>query len=263
VRYGQYDPTVTSLDSVLLGRAAGLPAASRALLEVTAVAGRPIDVAVAKKAANLEAGLYDVISALRAEQFVRTPVTSAPAPEPYHARVRETIVASLAPDTLKRHHGGLAVALEESGRADPESLAVHFRGAGNAGKAAHYALAAAEQAAGALAFERAARLYRLALDLQPGESSERRRLWVSLGDALANGGRVIEAAQAYLMATEGADVGERRELRRQAAEQLLMGGHLDQGLELLRSVLSAAGLPLPATSRRALLWILLRRPYMA
>ena len=105
-------------------------------------------------------------------------------------------------------------------------------------------------------------MYRLALDLQPGEPSERHRLWVKLGDALANGGRVIEAAQAYLMAAESAHASDRRELERQAAEQLLMGGHLDQGLELLRSVLSAAGLPLPATSRRALLWIILRRPYM-
>ena len=139
---------------------------------------------------------------------------------------------------------------------------MHFRGAGDVGKAAHYALAAAEQAAAALAFERAARLYRLALDLQPGEPSERHRLWVKLGDALANGGRVIEAAQAYLTAAQGADATERRELQRQAAEQFLMGGYLDQGLTLLRSVLTAAGLSLPATSRRALLWILLRRPYM-
>jgi len=262
VRYGQYDPTEGSLDSVLLARAAALPAASRALLEVTAVAGRPIEVAVANKAADLTAGDYDVIAPLRAGQFVRTRVTGTREIEPYHDRVRETIVASLAPDTLTRHHRGLAVALEESGRADPESLAVHFRGAGDVGKAAQYALAAADQAAGALAFERAARLYRLALDLQSGEPSGRHRLWMKLGDALANGGHVIEAAQAYLMAAEGADAGDRRELQRQAAEQFLMGGHLDQGLALLRSVLKAAGLPLPATSRRALLWILLRRPYM-
>src|SRR4029453_347015 len=108
-------------------------------------------------------------------------------------------------------------------------------------------------AAAALAFERAARLYRVALDLQPGAPSERYRLWMKLGDALANGGRVIEAAQAYLTAAQGADASERRELQRQAAEQFLMGGYLDEGLKLLRSVLSAAGLSLPATSRRALL----------
>jgi serine/threonine protein kinase len=262
IRYGHFDPTATSLDSVLLGRAARLPATSRALLEVTAVAGRPIDIAVANKAADLESGDYNVVTALRAGQFVRTRVTNTREIEPYHDRVRETIVGSLAPDTLKRHHHRLALSLEESGRADPETLAVHFRGAGDVGQAAHYALAAAEQAAAALAFERAARLYRVALDLQPGEPSERHRLWMKLGDALANGGRVIEAAQAYLTAAQGADAGERRELQRQAAEQFLMGGYLDQGLKLLRSVLSAAGLSLPATSRRALLWILLRRPYM-
>ena len=93
VRYGQSDPTETSLDSVLLGRAARLPATARALLEVTAVAGRPIDVAVANKAADLESGDYDVVTALRAGQFVRTRVTSTREIEPYHDRVRETIVA--------------------------------------------------------------------------------------------------------------------------------------------------------------------------
>src|SRR5439155_17851966 len=144
----------------------------------------------------------------------------------------------------------------------PEALAVHFRGAGASDKAAHYALAAAEQAAAALAFERAARLYRLALDLEAGERAGRHRVWVKLGDALANGGRVIEAAQAYLTAAEGADAAERPELQRQAAEQFLMGGYLDEGLTRLRSVLSAAGVPLPSTTQRALLRILVRRPYM-
>jgi len=252
----------TNLDAVLLGRAAQLPPRSRAVVEVAAVAGRPVDVAVVSAAADLGPADYDVIARLRAAQFIRSRATNTREIEPYHDRVRETIVAALAPETLKRHHARLAAALEASTRADPEALAVHFRGAGDDAKAAHYALLAADQASTAVAFERAARLYRLALDLQPGTIAERRWLWVKLGDALASGGRVIEAARAYETASEGAEPRERRRLVQQVAEQFLMGGYLDDGLTRLRSVLADAGLPLPATSRRALLAIILRRPYM-
>jgi len=262
VRYGEPEAADTNLDSVLLGRVARLPPPARALLEVTAVAGRPIDVAVANTAAELLPGDFAVVAALRAKQLVRTRITDVREIEPYHDRVRETIAASLSPDARAATHRRLAHALEASGRADPEALAVHFRAAGDPDHAARYALVAADQAAGALAFERAARLYRLAIELQPGDRAGRHGVWVKLGDALANGGRVIEAAQAYLTAAEGAAAADRPELERQAAEQFLMGGYLDEGLTRLRAVLAASGLPLPTTPGRALLGMLLRRPYM-
>src|SRR6185369_917510 len=49
------------------------------------------------------------------------------------------------------------------------------------------------------------------------------------------------------------------ELRRRAAEQLLLSGHIDQGLDALRNVLAASGLRLAPTPRRALLSLLARR----
>lgn len=252
-----------SLETVLRHRAMHLTESARNLLEITAIAGRPLDLALAGKAAGLESGDSDIVASLRANHFIRTRVMDQRREiEPYHDRIRQTIIASLSAEKLKQGHHRLALALEESAQADPEALNVHFQGAGDAGKAAHYAVVAADRATATLAFDRAARLYRLAIDLQPSDDPDRRGLWVKLGDALANGGRVIEAAQAYLTASDGAEPGVRSRLLGQAAEQLLIGGHLDEGFEVLHTVLATEGLTLAASPRRALLSILLRRPYV-
>jgi hypothetical protein len=55
-----------------------------------------------------------------------------------------------------------------SGRDDPEFLARHLHAAGDLDAAALHAVRAALAAAGALAFDRAAELYRLALRCTPG-----------------------------------------------------------------------------------------------
>src|SRR5205085_9814200 len=86
--------------------------------------------------------------------------------------------------------------------------------------------------------------------------------WAKLGDALSNAGRITDAARAYLAARDGATPVARLDFERLAAEQFLMGGHVDEGVELLASVLHEVGMSLPATPRRALLWLLVMRPYI-
>src|SRR6185295_12123304 len=138
--------------------------------------------------------------------------------EAYHDRIREVVVAGLSPDELKAHHRRLALALEVSGSVDPEWLAMHWQDAEDFERAAEYAAVAARQASEALAFERAARLYQLALDLSGTVEPEARRgLQVSLADALANDGRGAEAASSYLAAAEGALKAQALELQRRAA----------------------------------------------
>ncbi|MEP6707122.1 MAG: serine/threonine-protein kinase PknK, partial [Pyrinomonadaceae bacterium] len=80
-----------------------------------------------------------------------------------------------------------------------------------------------------------------------------------LADALANAGRPAEAAPAYLEAARETSSARALDLRRRAAEQLLMGGHIEEGLAVLRTVLEAVGFKLARGPRRALLWLLLRR----
>ena len=110
----------------------------------------------------------------------------------------------------------------------------------------------ADQAAAALAFDHAARLYRIAVELHPGPVDQARSLWKRLGVALANAGRGAEAAQAYLNAAVSATEAETLELKRLASTQLLISGHLDDGLALLRTLFAPMGMSMPETPRRAL-----------
>jgi hypothetical protein len=153
---------------------------------------------------------------------------------------------------LQEHHRRLALVLEASGCSDPEALAVHFQEAGEPGHAGTYYALAAAQATEALAFDRAAKLYRRALELQAPRGVEGFRLRARLADARANAGRGAEAAREYLRAADPAPEAEALDLRRRAALQLLSSGHVDDGLATLRTVLRAAGMKMPPTPRRAL-----------
>src|SRR5207244_12444142 len=120
----------------------------------------------------------------------------------YHDRVRQTVLGSRSGEALRDRHARLARALEGAPARDLERLAQHFGAAGDRRRAASYAALAADQAAAALAFDRAARLYGEALEA--ADVAERRSLLVRLGDALAGAGRGVEAAGAYDDARVGA-----------------------------------------------------------
>ena len=240
-----------SLSEVLWSRILGLPDEARRLLEIVAVASRPLSQADACAAAEVGEG-HAALSRLRAGRLLRSSGPSERgAIETYHDRIRETILLHLDPQMMKRHHQRLVVVLEATGEADPEAFAVHLLGAGESGRAGHYYALAAAQAFEALAFDRAAKLYRLALELQAPRDEAARQLWRQLGDALANAGRGAEAAHAYLAATAGAAPAETLELQRRAALQLLRSGHIDDGLATLQSVLAVVGLRLLPSPRRA------------
>jgi hypothetical protein len=245
-----------ALERVIRSRIERLPDSARRILEILSVAGRPLRRGLATRAAGLEESEHDV-ALLRGEHLIRARVSqNRDEIEPYHDRIRETVVASLSADTLRSHHQRLALALEGSGTTDPEALALHFQEAGDTERAAEYAVAAASRASDALAFDRASRLYRLAIELGPRDKGSKRVLFVKLGDALSNAGHGAEAAEAYLAAASGAPAAEALELRRRAAEQLLGGGHIERGLAALRGVLDEVGLGMPRSPRAALMSLL-------
>ncbi|MBV9126143.1 MAG: AAA family ATPase, partial [Planctomycetes bacterium] len=251
-----------SLDRVLWARTRDLPEEARRLLEVLAVAGRPLLPEDAYQAAGLDADSGSLaLAALRAAGLVRSVGSgNLGEVETFHDRIRETVLGHLSPAALQECHHRLARTLARWESTAPEVLAVHFLGAGDIDQAAEYYAAAAARAADLLAFDRAAKLYRLVLELRPPQDERaERRLRTQLGDALANAGRGTEAAPAYLAAANKAPAEEALELRRRAAWQLLISGHVDEGLAVVRTVLAAVGMTMPRTPRGALCSLLVSR----
>jgi hypothetical protein len=250
------------LDGVIRSRVAALAPPARRVLELVTVAGRPIALGLAMQAAGLDDTRWlEVSRGLRANNLMRlSGVREHDVCEPYHDRIREAVVAGLSEPTRVARHRELGHALQAAGVDDPEALAMHFRAAGDRDAAGELTARAAHRAAAALAFDRAADLYRLALELRtPGDDGERFDLLTRLGHALANAGRGAEAATVYLEAAVGARHADALDLRRRAAEQLLRCGHIDDGLSILRTVLAEVGMDLPEGSLRPVLALVLRR----
>jgi hypothetical protein len=237
-----------------------LPEGARRLAEAVAVAGRPLPLAVFAAACGVDGAPDDDVELLRSERLVRTGFREgSEVIEPSHDRIRETIVDQLPADDLRARHEGLARALEATSSADLEALAVHLLGSGARERGSAFAERAADQALDKLAFDQAARLYRLALETHLRTDSEARPTRLQLARALQGSGRSVEAARAYLEAATGAPTLERVDFERAAAGQLLAAGRTDEGEEVLRRVLAAVGMRAPRTALGAILSLLLNR----
>jgi len=280
------DTREISLEQLVFARLDGLSAAARRLLEVVAVAGRPVPQNLVFTTAGIDGDDHAALGLLRAQHLVRTHgAREADTIECYHDRVRLAVLAQIDAGTLLEHHHRLATAFEREG-GDPEVTALHFHAAGLPARAVHFACIAAERAAAALAFNRAAELYRLAhawsgadaaapaeLAAAPTTSVRptpaggiptplpgvaRLRLLLRRAEVLVLAGRCGEAAPLYLEAAEGAAPAAALELRRQAAEQYLVSGRIDEGIKILRPVLGEVGLSYPPTPSRANMSIITR-----
>jgi tetratricopeptide (TPR) repeat protein len=243
-----------SLDAVLLARVKRLPEPARRLLETVVVAARPIREDLACQAAALSADGRSWLSILRTGRLIRGTLSRELVEiEVYHDRIRETIAAQLSSSDIKAYHQNLARVLEPAAGTDPESLAIHFAGAGLLRQAARYYALAAGNAARSLAFDHASELYRLALAYQHSDEPARLELQVALADALANAGRGAEAAGEYLLAAGNTPSNDQANLlRNNATFQFLASGHIDEGLATIRDVLQSVGAFYPRSPLRAL-----------
>jgi len=257
------------LDDALFSRIKDLPEPTLRLLQLCAVMGSPLSTDVAAHASAIESEEVErSLMRLRAENLLRaavhrregdSEVRELRAVEPYHDRIREVVVVHLSVEQRRQCHKQLAEALETLGRSDPEALAFHYSRADLPKKAGQYALQAAKNAEQALAFERAAQFYQQVLELETVTGEARQSYLQRRAACLANGNYGAEAAKEFLQAAQGADAPTARNLQRQAAEQYLRSGHTEEGVAVLRNVLSALGIRFPKSERQTLFWLLLRR----
>lgn len=240
-----------TFDEMFHARLAALPGDTRGFLEALAICGRPVAPSLLGEAAGVEHDTRSLVSMLRNAHLIRSS-GSADRIEPYHDRIREALAAEMSAETVRRMHSRMARVLIARQSDEPEALFEHLHGAGDQEGASVQAARVAQNAGAVLAFDRAAVYYRHAIVLAPGSPNVLD--WKEgLATSLGNAGRPAEAAEAFLDAASGASTFQRIELSRRGAEQFLIGGHIRRGLDVIRTVLPAVNLSLPATPRRAVL----------
>lgn len=258
------DSGVVRLDEVIRRRMRELPEDARALLEVVAVVGRPIERALALRAAGILTGGDSALALLRAANLVRTRGTGSREPvEFFHDRIRQTVVGDIERERLHQIHQRIAAVLEASDWVSSEmlALAIQFAVGSDRERAFEYALESAGRAAGSLAFARAAKLYGLALELGPAERAA--ELHRCRADALSHAGHGAEAAAEYTAAAAGANEDQRLELMRLAADNLLRAGHIEAGLAQLSELGRELGMTLGRTRTGAIWSVLTKRMRLA
>ena len=264
VNRGAAQPAQVSLGEVLAERIEKLPSDAAALLEVLAVAGAPIGLRAALRAARLGPRAGAALHTLRVAGLAKSSGAGAEdALEAAHDRIRVAAAALLTPERRRALHAALLAALELEPTLEEEQLYRHSLGGGLHASALRYAEGAGARAQRALAFHRSAELYRSALALereQPERDPARRaRLLEGLGDALAAIGHCLDAASAFLDAAALAAADVLPALERKAADQLLRGGDLTRGTELLARVLERVGVSYPRSARAALAALAIER----
>jgi hypothetical protein len=255
----------TRLADLIGERLADLGAQARRLIEVLSVSGGPLPRSVVLEASGLGERGRPIVGQLEKRSLLRTTsLGERIAVEMYHDRIRETLLCAISEETTRSHHGTLADVLERQDAADAEALYRHNLGAGRREAAGPWARSAADRAAGAFAFQRAAELYGEALALHPSPATD----WAireKRAEALANSGRALDAAHTYREAgRELASLGEADQrnvlrLRGRAATHYIQTGHLDEGMEVTRNVLREVGIRYPRSQGRAILASLVQR----
>lgn len=259
----QGDERVLDVDRMLSRRVARLPESVRRLLTAVCMCGRPLQAKITTGAAEVEDEAA-ALATLEAQRLVRIrQVADHDFIEPYHDRVREAVASCVPARAIEGIHRRLARLLEQAPHPDPLALTEHWFGAGDRGKAGGYALDAAALVERALAFERAAFYYDLALRLCELDEGERSQLLERRGDALVNAGALHVAAESFEAAASGAERRRRIDLMRKAFEAYLRAGALSEGIVRAERVLEAVGLSMPKTYYRAMISVLLHRMWFS
>ena len=238
------EDTALGFDAALEQRLATLSQGARRMLDAVCLAARPVARDRVPFAPPRATDARAAWASLVSERLLRLQgAGSEAAVEAYHDRIRDAVTRALSEEARASTH----LALGESFVAadDHEGAAVHLAAAGEKPRALAFAESAARAATDALAFDRAAQLLALALECCPNDGDRRRDLTLRRARALADAGRGAEAAPLFLEGARTSAELEAMDLQRRAMEQYLVGGRLDEGRALMRSLLADLGIRVP------------------
>lgn len=221
-----------------------LSAPERAVAEITALAGGTASFEQLRALAELpSAKLQSVLRSLEDARIVRAApaVTGEPVYVFYHQRLREIAHGAIADDVRCALHRRFA-SWFESTTSDAGQLAYHWREAGDAKRAAHWAIVAGDAARAQLAWGVASDWYARALAMGGDDIGRAREAvgWrAKLAECLFLGGKLAAAADEFLVLAGVDGTGDRWRVR--AAEAYLKLGELERGMRLLDEVLERHG----------------------
>ncbi len=248
-----------------------LPSPARRILELAAVAARPLERSLLLRMAGLGERGRPLVALLESALLLQTSRAGERVLiEPYHQRIGEALYDRMPAADAQRVHALLASSLAGEGNVEEERVYFHWRAAGRRQEASIWATRAGDRAFLQLAFDQAADLYGEALALWsdlPARTAK--QIGRKRAEALVNAGRGAEAAVVFLtLAQEEEDRNALHELQRRAAEELLMSGRVAEGTTVLQNVLERVGAHYPRTPGQALrrsalailpLWVAERR----
>ncbi len=239
-----------SLGYLVSRRLAGLSTDARWVLAVLAVGAAPVATSVIAQIVSPTENLHTLCSQLADNHLVYTHerdgvIFASCINQP----VRDAILATRAPGDIQGIHLSLASAYMDDLPASAKACAHHLIASGNQEQAVEFLETAALAARGALAFEQAADLYRVALKCAPDSYG----LELKLAEALELAGHSAEASHYLLAAASRAKEKQRVELIGRAVSQMLISGELGRGLETLASLLPMIDLDFPQTPQAVML----------
>ena len=223
------------------------------LLSLLAMMGEPLLARAALEAAgashdDLESLLHERIVSVRSRSDSHG---SGRMIECYHDRIRESVLASMAAGERVAHARRLAEVLATLDEASSELQRRCLVQAGDYAAARRLTVQAAERAAGALAFDRAAELYQAALESGELALEEQIVMRERCAVALASAGRAGDAGRHYRTLAAMTKGARSLTFLRLAANHLLVAGHYTEGLPLLERVCEQVGVHVPKGAVRS------------
>jgi eukaryotic-like serine/threonine-protein kinase len=235
-----------STEQALEARLAGLSPEARGVLEAICLASKPIERNRVPMALHGDSATWTAWAALSGARLIRsTNPHGSDAVEPYHDRIRLAVSNSLGDEQRAEVHRRLGASFAEE-PVDAKAAAMHYELAGDTSRARPHARSAARVAREMLAFDHAVRSIELAVRCaDPADTAELDQLELELALTLVEAGRAAEAAPKFLALAERRNGPEALDLRRQAMEHFLVAGLLDQGTEVMNTLLHELGVELP------------------